>query len=69
MRTVRVGRGGEGRWRERGECGLNGNGRKAVHVYRKTWVDNQDFHATMKQEEACVDEMNEFLFMFLSVLS
>ena len=21
-------------------------------MYRKTWVDNQDFHAKMKQEEA-----------------
>ena len=29
----------------------------------------QDFHAKMKQEEACVDEMTEFLFMCLSVLS
>ena len=38
-------------------------------MYRKTLVDNQDFHATMKQEEACVDEMTEFLFMCLSVLS
>ena len=38
-------------------------------MYRNNWVDNKDFHATMKQEEACVDEMTEVVFMFLSVLN
>ena len=36
---------------------------------KRQWMKNQDFHAKMKQEEACVDEMTDFLFMCLSVLS